>query len=395
MRRFILVVAWAMASACGDRPSPRYPAPSAAASAPPDALAPGPVPAPVTFTELPPLVFRHGAPLELLPIAKYVYEFHALSPDARSWVSSNSSSQDGKRPMKEGARLFTPSFPDGVVFDSWVPSARFFADGSRVLVWSFGGGALAVLDVATGRTVFERRATVCAARFDGPDHVVFHESSKESDARLWRVEISSGKVAALGAPRASEFCEASADGSAWIAYYDQTRAFVDGRTGAALAIRPPENAAVTLSPGANRYCLPSETDLSCVHLPDGGSERVWSRATSEYMVFGPDGQHALVRYITSPEGVYDGYAWVDFAARTVRVLSGFRSYSGSTPLIHPGGKLVSAGSGSGLYVYDMERGTVRFAAHRPLYENEIDVNNPRRVVVGTDNVKDEFYVDVR
>ncbi len=112
------------------------------------------------------------------------------------------------------------------------------------------------------------------------------------------------------------------------------------------------------------------------------------------MVFGPDGQHALIRFITSPEGVYDGYGWVDFAARTVRKLVGFRGYSGSMFTVGLGGKLISAGSGSGLYVYDMERGKVRFAAHRPLYENRFDANLPRRVVVGTDNVKDEFYVDV-
>jgi hypothetical protein len=131
-----------------------------------------------------------------------------------------------------------------------------------------------------------------------------------------------------------------------------------------------------------------------VRLPDGGIERIWSRPTSDSMTFGSDGQHALITYVAKPDGVYDSFAFVDFAAKTVRRLTGFRGYSGSLFAVHPQGKLISIGSGNGLYVYDVERGKVRFAAHRPLYENRIDPNFPRRVLIGTDNVKDEFHVDV-
>jgi hypothetical protein len=357
-------------------------------------ITPGPPPPPVTFSELPPLSFQKGAPLKLQPIAKYVYDFYALSPDAKSWVSSNASAQDGKRPIDSGTRLFTPSFPDGVGIEAHVPTARFLPDGSRVLVWSFGNGDLAVLEVATGKTLYRREGAVCAARFDGPDQVVFHESSKDPDARLWRVQISTGQTTPLGAPRVSDFCEASADGSAWVAHLDDTRVFVDGKTGATLAIQPPKDANVVLAAGATRYCLPSPSGLSCVRLPGGGVEQIWSRPTSESMTFSPDGEHALVTYVAKPDGIYDSFAWIDFAAKTVRSLNGFRGYSGSLFALHPQGKLISIGSGNGLHVYDVERGKVRFAAHRPLYENRVDPNLSRRVLIGTDNVKDEFYVDV-
>jgi hypothetical protein len=124
-------------------------------------------------------------------------------------------------------------------------------------------------------------------------------------------------------------------------------------------------------------------------------ENVWSRATSDSMDFAPEGNHALIRYVTKPAvGVYDGWAWVDFTARTVRPLAGIKATSGSMFMLHPAGKLVSIGSGRGVYVYDMERGVVRFGPHNELYDNVLDRNFPRRVVIGTDNVEDIFYVDV-
>lgn len=401
---FALVLA---ASSCASRSArrpPNGPPPGTGFGAPPivapsaqtvaSVLVPPPPPPPVAFTELPPLAFKNGAPLKLSPVVKSVYHLYALSPDARSWIASAPQTPDGKLELDAGPHLFTRAFPQGVKVDVGVPSARFHPDGGRVLIWGYGGG-LAVLDVPTGKTLWQRDGAVCNARFDGPDQIVFHESSKDPDAHLWRVTLSSKQATRLGAARVSDFCEANADGSAWIAHLDDVRAYVDGRTGAALPLRPPANVDVALSKGANRYCTGGEAGLSCVRLPDGGVENVWSRATSADMDFDPDGQHALIRYVRNPaEGIYDGWAFVDFVARTVRPLVKFKATSGSLFVVHPAGKLISIGSGRGAYVYDMERGVVRFAAHAALYDNMVDANLPRRLVIGTDNVEDVFYVDI-
>lgn len=411
MRRFLpfasVTVILAVVMACGSRPT-RYPAPSgpgpgmgpqsvavASGAAPVVAstIVPGPPPPPVTFTELPVQNFTKGASLKLVPVVKNVYEIFALAPDTKSWIASAPLTPDGKRNLKEGPRLFSPAFPDGLVIDVWVASASYYPDGSRAMVWGFGGG-LAVVEVGTGKFLYQRDGALCNARWNGPDEIVFHESSKEPDARLWRVKLSTGQVTPLGGPRVSEFCEANADGSAWLTRYDDIIQYVDGRTGATLPIHVTTQGEPRLSPGANRYCIGNESGLTCTHLPDGGMEHVWSRPTSDYIDFDPEGEHALIRYVNSPDGVYAGWAWVDFKARTVRRMTGFKGTTGSTFELHPKGQLISIGSSRGLYVYDMDRGKVRFAPHSELYDNKNDPNFPRRMLVGTDNVEDIFYVDV-
>ncbi|MFO0567938.1 MAG: hypothetical protein U0263_19925 [Polyangiaceae bacterium] len=378
----------------GPAPAANAPAPVPNA-APVVALAPGPPPAPVVFSELPPLMFTAGRTPKLVPIVKNVYDLFALSPDGKSWVSSDSLTPDGTRHQKEGARLHTPTTgQDGIPVEAWVPNARFSADGSRVLVASWGMGALAVLEVATGKVLFETTAEACQARFDGPNTVVYHTKSAEPNARLMRADVSTRTITPLGGGRRVEYCEAPPDGSAFVTDWNGERAYVDGRTGAALPLAVPANVDVAMSKAANRYCVGTASGFVCTHLPDGGSEQVWARPSSSYVDWSPAGQHALIRYAPDPDGVYDGWAWVDFGAKTVRRLQGFRGYSGSMFAVHPGGQIVSIGSGSGLYVYEMTKGKVFFAAHRPLYENLVDPNLPRRVVVGTDNVKDFFYVDV-
>jgi hypothetical protein len=372
-------------------PSPS--APSAPAPTTPPVFTPPPPPPDVTFTELPELRFRAGPPLKLVPIATNVYDFAALSPDATSWLASLSRTPNGKAPLKEGLRLVTPALPDGQPVDSWVPFARFSPDGRRALVWSFGG--FAVIEIPSGRRLFEGQIAACAARFSGPDEIVLHQYSKEPDARLLRLRLSTGQLTPLGAPRQAETCEASPDGSRWLVSGYDTKTYVDGATGAAIPITAPAGTEIALSPGANRHCFGSERGLSCVRWPDGGVEHVWARPTGDSPTFDLDGRFALVTYVDNPEGVYRGFAFVDFDARTVRILKGFRGYSGSLFIVHPGGKLISIGSGSGLHVFDVERGQSRFAAHRPLYDNHADPNLPRRVIVGTDNVEDVFYVDVK
>jgi hypothetical protein len=85
---------------------------------------------------------------------------------------------------------------------------------------------------------------------------------------------------------------------------------------------------------------------------------------------------------------------VDFEAVTVRALPDVRATSGSLFDLGPNGTLLSIGSALGLYVYDLERGELRFAAHAPLYGNDSFPYQPRRLVAGTDEPMDLFIVDV-
>jgi hypothetical protein len=281
--------------------------------------------------------------------------------------------------------------PNGVERPVWVPSALFSADGSRVAIWSSNG--LDVLDVGSGKTLAAREGPVCGARFLSRDLLVFFEESKEADARLWHLDLASGKATPRGRARAAETCHASIDGTRWLVDAYDTRAFVDGTTGRA---RPLAKSAMgaALSKAGNRFCLGAEAGLTCVRLPDERIEQVWTRKTSDRIVFDLTGEHAFITFADGSDDVRDAFALVDFEAVTVRALPDVRATSGSLFDLGPNGTLLSIGSALGLYVYDLERGELRFAAHAPLYGNDSFPYQPRRLVAGTDEPMDLFIVDV-
>lgn len=354
------------------------PAPSAGAALP---EAPRATPSTVSFEVGKPIRFRGGAPLRLQPIAKQT-AIHALSPDAKSWVI------DGPN---NTVQLVTPRLPRGVSHPVWVPSALFSDDGSQALIWSTSD--LAVIEVASGRFLGKREGAICAARFSGPNEIVFHESSKEPTARLWRWRLGTPAAVPLGAAREADYCHVSADGTSWLVESYAARWYLDGKSGGARALPPPAKGG-TLSPAGNRVCVGDDNGFSCVRYPDERTESVWSKPTSDYMVFDGAGAHVMIQYAAGPDSVRSSFALVDFATLTVRPLEGVKGMSGSTFALTPGAKLITIGSGSGLWVYDVERAEKRFAAHRPLYGNHVFPHHPRRVVAGTDEPMDLFLVDV-
>lgn len=335
----------------------------------------------VTFTEGPAIRFVGGPPLRLKPIATET-EILALSPDARSWVIAG----DGNT-----AKLVSPTLPSGVSHPVGVPSAIFSDDGARVLIWSMHG--LCAIDVVTGRKIVERDGAVCSARFAGTN-VVFHSYSDDADARLTRLDLHTGKETTLGQPRAAQTCYASVDSRAWIIESYGARWFVDGGSGAARSLgKEAEDAA--LSRAGNRWCKGDASGLVCLRLPDNRSEHVWSRPTSDSIVFDTAGDHAFITYAADADEVRSAFAFVDFTALTVRPLKGVRTSSGSMFDLSPHGELLTIGSSSGLHVYDVPREQHRFAAHRPLYGNFSFPHHPRVVVAGTDEPMDLFLVDLR
>lgn len=360
-------------------------APSEAASAPPVAepiSGPALKPSEVSFHEAPTIQFSAGATLKPKKLADRT-AIYALSPDTKSWVI------DGPN---NTALLITPAFPKGISHSVWVPSAVFSDDGSKVLIWSTSD--LVVLDVATGRTLAKHTGDICAARFSGASTIVFHESSKDEKARFWRWALDAPAPTALGALRDAEYCYASNDGASWLVESYDKRWYLDGRTGAVRPLAPPAKGA-TLSGAGNRSCIGSSAGLVCVRHTDERTERVWSRPTSERIVFESSGSHAMVTFAESSDGVYSSFALVDFETLTVRRLRGAKAQSGSLFALSPGAKLLTIGSRSGLYPYDLERAKVRFAAHSPLFGNFVFPHHPRVLVAGTDEPMDLFLVDVR
>ena len=106
----------------------------------------------------------------------------------------------------------------------------------------------------------------------------------------------------------------------------------------------------------------------------------------------PSGKRALFMW-ADDDDVRDAYALVDFQTLEVRPLHSVKWPSGSTFALGHGGALLTIGSSSGLYVYDLERGVKRFAAHAPLYGNFVFPYAPRAVVGGTDEPMDLFFID--
>lgn len=349
-------------------------------------LTPPSQPALVTFSELPPLRFAAGPALRLQPIAKQA-NITALSPDEKSWVLE----------LGSDSRLITPAQPDGIVVDVWNGAATFSVDGRYVALWSYQG-PLRVFDVASGALRAKSELPTCAARFRGPDEVVFHTSSKQDDARLLRLPLAGGSPAPMGGARAADSCRASLDGTRWLVETYDRRWFVDEQ-GRQLALprdpSPGSGVAGALASSGDRLCTGSDAGFSCVRYPDGAIENVWSRPSSDqYVVFDPSGKRAMFRYAPRPDGVNDGYALVDFEARSVRRLDGMKWYSGSMPAFTHGGALLTVGSGQGLHVYDVDRGQKRLAAHRPLYGNFTFPHLPRTLVAGTDEPMDLFLIRV-
>ena len=370
----------------GTPPSAPHPPPVPAASDSVELTLPA-NPAIVNFTELAPLRFRGGAPLKLVPIAKEAKPI-GLSPDGRSWV------------LEEGSvsRLVTPTEPAGVVIDLWNSFASYSSDGKFVAVWSHHG-PFAVLDVATGKTLLKQELSTCGARFVAPRELVVQTASNEGGARMLRVSIDTGVAVPLGGAPDAEYCHASLDGTRWMVEAYAARWFVDGRSGKRLRLpyEPAPGLGVrgTLSTAGDRMCTGSESGFSCVQYPEGTVERVWSRPSSDvYALFDPAGKRAMFFYADDPDGVYDAPALVDFEARTVRPLENLKRYSGSMPSLTHGGALLTVGSGHGLHVYDLERGQVRLAAHRPLYGNFTFAHQPRVVIAGTDEPMDLFRIEV-
>ncbi len=397
VRQLILLLA--LTGACADRgarPARRYP-PTPPWSPPlvgaPDAGAPAPLAAPVTplppaaapstvgFSVGPVLEFRGGASLKIVPIAQQT-AIHALSPDAKSWIIDGPGNT---------VKLITPAFPQGVSHPVWVPRALFSDDGKRALVFSTSD--LAIFDVQSGKLLGKHSGAICNARFAGPNEIVFHGDSKEADARLWRWAVGAPAPTPVGNPRAAETCHALPDGSTWLIESYAERWLVDGRTGGARALTPPAQGGV-LSTAGNRLCTADDRGFSCVRYPDERTERVWTKPTSDTLVFDGGGTQALITYAGGPDTVRDSFALVDFVALSVRPLRGVKATSGSLFALTPGAKLLTIGSGSGLHVYDLERGQKRFAAHRPLYGNHVFPHHPRRIVAGTDEPMDLFLVDV-
>lgn len=385
-----------IALACAERgrrqyryPPPQAPVGPAATAAPsgvasaaaPPTPAPTPTPTSVTLAEQKAITFHGGAPLKLVPIAKQT-AIHALSPDARSWVIDAPGNT---------VKLVTPLLPAGVSHPVWVPSAIFSDDGSKVAIWSTSG--LAVFEVATGRLLAQRGGDICAARFLGPNAVLFHESSKEPTARLWQWQLGAPAPAPLGSAREADTCRASPDGRSWIVESYDKRWYIDGPSGGARSLPGPQQPG-TVSLAGNRVCVGDDRGLTCVRYPDERTERVWSRPTSDSVVFESNGTHAMITYAKGPDTVRDSFALVDFVALTVRPLVGVKARSGSLFSLSPGAKLLTMGSGSGLWVYDVERAQTRFAAHSPLYGNHVFPHHPRRVVAGTDEPMDLYLVEV-
>jgi hypothetical protein len=289
------------------------------------------------------------------------------------------------------ATLVTPTNRQGVDHKYWVGGANFTPDGSRVVIWSLAG--LVVVDVASGRTLTTRKERICAARFASADEVVFHEESNDLAARLWRLRIGASTAVPVGPPRKAEYCRVSQDGTKWLIESYRKASFVDGRRKAKGRVLPVDPDG-RLSAAGNRACSASPQGLACVRFPDRRSEQVWSRPTSDDILFDLAGGHALVVFAKDADGIYDDHALVDFEARTVRPVLGLARASGSLFQLHPGAKLLTIGSGAGLFVYDLERGQRRFAAHRPLYGNFAFPYHPRTVVAGTDEPMDLFLVEV-
>lgn len=297
--------------------------------------------------------------------------------------------------------IVTAKKPDGVPFPAaHVARTVFTADGGRVATLQYLG-ALIVLDTATGGVVHERKGALeCDARFLDPGHVRLHEESKDKAARLYDLDLATGKQTPLSGKRRVSSCASSLDARSWLLHDEYAK---DARV-ALLRVGPPatleallqtDGDGAVLSPIADRACFYDQGSVRCVRA-DHGEERVASGLTGASLEFDDTGARMLVQgsFLDAKEEPRSILLLVDFASGVVRKLVGPVLTSGGSVHLMSGGQVVATGSGAGVVAFDVEGKRRHALAHPAMYTVHAVAGAPRKLVGEEDNGGDPYLLEL-
>jgi hypothetical protein len=373
-----------------------------------------PAPPDRVFTFGKDITFKAGAGV---PKQRWIVDdtrFGGASPDLGVIVAAS-----GQQGM-----LITPKAPKGLKFPAHSPhedgDAVFSPDRTRVAILQYLG-SLVVLDAATAKLQWEHHDDLgafreCGVRFASKDELVFHGEGKDGDARLVRVDLTTGKGTLLGTGLDVDECTATPDGSRWLLFNDYEKPagnpkgkstsvgvvrVRDGVTGATFELVRGLHSAHVLSPTGDRVCWhEEETDhVSCLRASDRGLEKIWQGDASGLQI-DAEGKRMLVTGTVQVKADYVPVMLVvDFATGTIRALDGPRLKSGGSVSLMSSGVLVASGSSSGIEIFDVDAGARWFAARSPFYSAYAIAGQPRRLIGGSEppgggSLEDLYLIDV-
>jgi len=296
--------------------------------------------------------------------------------------------------------ILTAKKPDGVAFPAaHVARTVFSADGSRVAALQYLG-ALLVLDTVTGGVVHERKGALeCDARFLDPGRLRLHEESKDQKARLYDLDLATGKQTPLSGPRRVSNCSSSLDARSWLLHDEYAK---DARV-VLLRVGPPpileallktDGDGAVLSPIADRACFYDLGNVRCVRT-DHGEERVASGLTGASLEFDDTGARMLIQgsFLDKNEEPRSILLLVDFASGTVRKLMGPTLTTGGSVHLMSGGQVVATGSAGGVTAWDVEGKRRHALTHPAMYTVHAVAGAPHKIAGEEDNGGDPYLLE--
>jgi hypothetical protein len=238
-----------------------------------------------------------------------------------------------------------------------------------------GYGPLTVVDLPSLGVAWKRDGDTnkeCGAVFSGSDTLYFHDSGRHG--RLWRTDLGTKKVQAVGPVLNAYACWGSRDGKTFVVQDDTAKIggvyAIDTASGATTTLTPGPASLPNASPDGSRVCYVQDRRLQCVRVADRGIEVLADNVNDFYYThFDPTGHRLLfVRTETRDEVKYDNvFCVADFAEKTVYDVRNVQEPWGGDKTLLDGGTGFALGGINGMRVYDLSTLTVSWLPGRNLY----------------------------
>ncbi len=273
-------------------------------------------------------------------------------------------------------------------------------DGRRASLVQ-GYGPLTVVDLPSMGVAWKRDGDTnkeCAAAFAGSDTLYFHDSGHHG--RLWRMDLGTRKVQAIGPVLNASACWGSGDGKTFVVQDDTAKIggvyAIDTSSGATTTLTPGPVSLPNASPDGSRVCYVQDRRLQCVRVADRGIELLADNVNDFYHTyFDPTGRRLLfVRTETRDEVKYDNvFCVADFAEKKVYDVRNVQEPWGGDKTLLDGGTGFALGGINGMRVYDLSTLTVSWVSGKNLYLMS-PIAGRRSVLIGQEysNVMHDLFI---
>jgi WD40 repeat protein len=235
----------------------------------------------------------------------------------------------------------------------------FFSPNGKVLAWESDGGAVTLLDAATGKELhsFEAHTGPVSAVAYSPDGKLIATASQDNDVRLWDARTSKPLLRLRGHTDHVNALAFSRDGTLLASgSRDQTVAIWEVSTGKrkwSLEGHDNEVRSVAFAPDG-RTVAGGGYNYAAVGWDVGTGEQRWSLKESESvttaLAFSPDGK------LLASGGDKSVRIWDVNASKRIKEISTGNNHSVTSVAISPDGKTLATGCDLKLFIHDLKSG---------------------------------------